>query len=190
MPQQVPARNDRRAGVPPEGRAEEAAPYHPGMEDVEVEVRMAAPPAAVWALLRDPTRMGEWSPECVSGRWLDGASGSAPGARFKGSNRLGWRRWSTTCTVIEFEEGEAGSAIAWDVAVAGMPVARWAYRIRPDGPDGAGSVVTESFSDRRGGLVRTLGGALRGVRDVRAHNQVMMNRTLEAVRVAAETAVA
>ena len=152
------------------------------MGDVDVEVRMQAPASQVWALLSDPTQMGEYSPECVAGRWLGGATGASPGARFRGSNRRGWRRWQTTCTITELEPERA---IAWDVVAAGLPVATWAYRLRPEGD---ATVVTESFTDRRGGLVRVVGGALRGVKDVPSHNQVMMQRTLEAVRVEAETA--
>ncbi|MCU4183434.1 SRPBCC family protein [Acidiferrimicrobium sp. IK] len=152
------------------------------MGDVDVELTIHASTEAVWGLLEDPTRMGDLSPECVSGRWLDGATEAVPGARFRGSNRRGWRRWSTTCTVTE---ADPGRAIAWDVAVAGLPIATWGYRLRADGDTTA---VTESFTDRRGPMVKVLGGWLRGVKDVPSHNQVMMQRTLEALRVAAETA--
>jgi hemerythrin-like domain-containing protein len=44
------------------------------------------PPEAVWAVLADVTRVGEWSHECRSVRWLDGSHGG-PGARFRGRNR-------------------------------------------------------------------------------------------------------
>jgi hypothetical protein len=40
-----------------------------------------ASPAAVWAVLADPTRVGEWSGECHRVQWLDGAQAAVPGAR-------------------------------------------------------------------------------------------------------------
>lgn len=151
------------------------------MGDVEVEVRMAATPSEVWGLLADPTRMGDYSPEFVAGRWLGEVTEAAPGARFRGANRLGWRRWSTTCTVTALEPDRR---IAWDVAVAGLPIATWSYELRADGD---ATVVMESFTDKRGRIVKVLGRLVRGVTDVRSHNQVMMNRTLEALRVEVET---
>ena len=58
-----------------------------------------ATPQEAYALVSDLPRMGELSPENTGGRWLKGATGPAVGARFKGTNRNGVRRWSTTATV-------------------------------------------------------------------------------------------
>lgn len=52
-----------------------------------VTVEIAAAPDKVYAMVSDITRMGEWSPECVSCRWAKGATGPAVGARFKATNR-------------------------------------------------------------------------------------------------------
>jgi uncharacterized protein YndB with AHSA1/START domain len=52
----------------------------------QVSVEIAAPPDAVYDLIADVTRMGEWSPECVRCRWLDGAQEARPGARFRGTS--------------------------------------------------------------------------------------------------------
>ena len=38
---------------------------------VRSAIEIAATPAVVYALVADVTRTGEWSPECVSGRWVD-----------------------------------------------------------------------------------------------------------------------
>ena len=38
-------------------------------------IHVSAQPDAVYALISDVTRMGEWSPETRSCEWLDGASG-------------------------------------------------------------------------------------------------------------------
>ncbi len=61
-----------------------------------VSVFVAAPPETVYDLVADLTRMGEWSPETTEVRWLDGATQAKVGARFRGTNRNGFRRWSTS----------------------------------------------------------------------------------------------
>ena len=65
---------------------------------VEVVVDATAP--QVWEVISDVTRIGEWSHECCAARWLGGAAGPFPGARFRGSNRAGWARWSRTSEVV------------------------------------------------------------------------------------------
>ena len=42
-----------------------------------VSERVSAAPEAVWALVADVPRMGEWSPECVRCEWVGGATGAA-----------------------------------------------------------------------------------------------------------------
>lgn len=71
----------------------------------EVEVFVEADPRAVYAVVSDVTRTGEWSPECRRCRWLDGVEGPAVGARFRGWNRWRFNRWSRVCEVIEAEPG-------------------------------------------------------------------------------------
>jgi uncharacterized protein YndB with AHSA1/START domain len=100
----------------------------------EVSLRIAAPPEQVYDLVADVTAMGRWSPECTGGRWLDGATGAEVGARFKGTNRHGFMRWSTTSTITR---AERGAALEWQVDQSGM---RWGYRFERDGD---GTVVTE-----------------------------------------------
>lgn len=67
------------------------------------ETTTPAPPEAVWAIVADVTRVGEWSHECRGAHWVGGATEAAPGARFRGSNRSGLFRWSRSCrfTVVE-----------------------------------------------------------------------------------------
>src|SRR5437762_4702934 len=63
-------------------------------------IHIDASPASVWSLVTDITRMGEWSPETYRAEWLDGATGPAVGARFRGYNRRPFlQRWSTRPTV-------------------------------------------------------------------------------------------
>jgi hypothetical protein len=65
-----------------------------------VAVDSTAPPEAIWAVLADVTRTGEWSHETVGGAWLGSATTAAPGVRFRGSNRQGRTRWSRVCEVL------------------------------------------------------------------------------------------
>jgi hypothetical protein len=58
----------------------------------------------VWAVVRDPTRVGEWSHECVDGEWLGDATAARPGARFRGRNRQGLIRWGRVCEIVEAEQ--------------------------------------------------------------------------------------
>lgn len=100
-----------------------------------VTVRISAPPERVYDLVSDITQMGRLSPECTGGRWLGGATGPAAGARFKGSNKRGRMRWSTTNTVVV---AEPGREFAFETKESGT---RWSYRFEPDGD---GTLVTES----------------------------------------------
>jgi len=101
----------------------------------EAQVYVAAAPDVVYRVVSDVTRMGEWSPETTKCEWLDGATGPAVGARFKGSNKRGPARWSTKPTVVA---AEPGREFAFDVDTD----VRWTYRCEADGD---GTKLTESF---------------------------------------------
>ena len=45
---------------------------------------MAAPPEKIWDLVSDVTKIGRYSPETFEAEWLDGATGPAVGAKFRG----------------------------------------------------------------------------------------------------------
>jgi uncharacterized protein YndB with AHSA1/START domain len=66
-----------------------------------VTVHMAAPPERVWELVSDVTKIGRYSPETFEGEWIEGATGPAVGAKFRGHvkrNGKGPIYW-TTCAV-------------------------------------------------------------------------------------------
>jgi uncharacterized protein YndB with AHSA1/START domain len=114
------------------------------MQD-SVTVHMAATPEQVWALVSDVTRIGRYSPETFEAEWLDGATGPAVGARFRGHvkrNGKGPTYWAT-CTVIV---SEPGREFAFGVGPADKPINVWRYQLTP--VDG-GTDVTESFQLRR-----------------------------------------
>ena len=104
---------------------------------------IAAPAEKVWALVADLPRMGEWSPENAGGTWAKGATGPALGAVFKGTNKNGFRRWSTTVTVIACEPNKV-----FEFAVTSGPlaVANWRYEFEETDD---GCRVTESWVDHR-----------------------------------------
>jgi len=151
------------------------------MADVEVSEQVRADPATVYALVSDVTRMGSWSPETTSCRWLDGATGPAVGAKFRGSNRHGpVLRWSTTCTVTD---ADPGRRFAFDVDYAGVPISTWSYDFVPTAD---GCTVTESWTDLRPRVMRVASVPIMGVADRAKHNRRGMETTLAALRATAE----
>jgi Hemerythrin HHE cation binding domain/Polyketide cyclase / dehydrase and lipid transport len=71
-----------------------------------IEVDVDAAPDAVWEVVRDVTRIGEWSHECVGAEWLDGATKAVPGVRFRGRNRNGIWRWGRLCEIVDVQPSE------------------------------------------------------------------------------------
>jgi hypothetical protein len=153
------------------------------MSEVRVSAEVGADPGVVYRLVADVTRMGEWSPETTSCRWLSG-SGPQVGARFRGSNQHGFRRWSTTCTVTAAEDGRR---FAFSVQWGPLHISEWAYSIEANGP---GCTVTETWVDKRPAWVRVAAMPAMGVVDRAAHNRAGMVATLAALKSAAEAAPA
>ena len=147
-------------------------------------VRIRASPEQVWAMVADVTRMGEWSPETERAEWLEGATGAAVSARFKGHNRRGKARWSTVCEVIEAERGRS---FAFAVGGSGKPSTVWRYRFDPI-PDGV--EVTESFElcEPLGVSARLLTRLTTGVKNRREDLEEGARATLAALKQAAESA--
>lgn len=151
------------------------------MSSQHVSIEVAAPPAVVYELLADITRMPDWSPEVTRCAWIGGATQAAPGARFRGWSRKGWRRWSTLSTVSEADRPER---FEWHVRFAGLPVATWRYRFTDD--DAHGTTITETVIDQRGPLLRQLSPLITGSRNRQARNDETMHVTLERLKSAAE----
>jgi Polyketide cyclase / dehydrase and lipid transport len=145
-----------------------------------VTVAMDAPAEEIWQLVADVRNTGRFSPETFEAEWLDGATGPALGATFRGHvkrNEIGPIYW-TTCRVTACEPGRE---FGFEVLVGGKPVNNWHYRFEPVD---AGTDVTESFRMNEG-LMTTLfglfGGQLRRRRNVRD-----MRRTLERIKAVVE----
>ncbi|MGO8859661.1 MAG: SRPBCC family protein [Acidimicrobiales bacterium] len=108
-----------------------------------VTVHMAAPPERVWSLVSDVTNTGKFSPETFEAEWLDGATGPAVGARFRGHVRRNGKHWLvywTTCTITTCEPGH--EFVFQPELPGGKPVIEWSYHLEPSGD---GTDVTESF---------------------------------------------
>src|SRR3954469_2854321 len=101
----------------------------------EAQVLVDAPPDAVYDLVSDVTRMGEWSPETVRCEWLDGASGPGVGGRLQGANQRGRARWSARPPVVTADPGVEFAFVVDDLT-------KWSYRFEVDGD---GCRLVESF---------------------------------------------
>ena len=147
-----------------------------------VSIDVAAPPAVLYDLLADITRMPDWSPEVTSCAWLGDATHAEPGARFRGRSRKGWRRWSTLSTVSRADRPDH---FEWHVRFVGLSVATWRYRFTAQ--DGHGTRITETVIDQRGRLLRQMSPFITGSRNRQARNDETMHVTLERLKDAAET---
>lgn len=146
------------------------------------QVDIAASPEAVYALITDLATLAELAEETASMRWRRG-SAAVPGAQFRGTNRNGWRRWSTVCTVTD---AEPGARFAFDVRFPpGIPVSRWQYDIAPSE---SGCRVTESTWDRRPAWFRGPAGLATGVPERTVANTEHIQATLLRLKQRAESA--
>jgi len=145
------------------------------MPDVSIDRIIRAKPSEVWALVSDPTRMGDWSPENIGAKWVGGASGPSVGAKFRGSNSNGRVGWKTTCTVTECQADEH---FAFDVKSGPLPIATWGYRL--EAVDG-GTKVTEYYDRKEPEVLERLGSKILGIDDRSEHNRAGMIATLDAM---------
>ena len=106
-----------------------------------VTVHMSAPPERIWDLVSDVTRIGRYSPETFEAEWLEGATGPAVGARFRGHVKRNGRgpTYGTNCTVLASVPGQE---FAFGVGGSDRPLNTWRYQFEPSGD---GTDVTESF---------------------------------------------
>jgi Polyketide cyclase / dehydrase and lipid transport len=106
-----------------------------------VETVVAAPIDAVWAVVSDVTRVGEWSHECRRVEWLDGATGAVPGARFRGTNKAGVWTWSRTNEVVVADEPRT---LVWRTVPTLLFPDSSEWRIELEPVDG-GTRITQSY---------------------------------------------
>lgn len=118
-----------------------SADENQSMVEGSATVIVGVPPNDVFHAVADISRMGEWSPECVAGRWVPPATGPDVGAEFEGDNvaKLGpltLKKWTTTSKVTECVPGEVFEFVSESYSV-------WRYEFA-EHPEG--TRLTESFS--------------------------------------------
>lgn len=119
-----------------------------------VSVEVACSPEAAWDLVTDIGRIGEFSPECIGARWMDGSSGPSVGARFEGTNRAFDETddteliWIRPCTVTAAEAPGRFSYTVGD-RYDGTPASSWDIEIEPTP---TGCRVTQRFEHLAQGL--------------------------------------
>jgi uncharacterized protein YndB with AHSA1/START domain len=108
-----------------------------------VDAVVDAPPTAVWEVVGDPRRTGEWSHECLEVVFVDGATAPAVGVRFRGRNQVGKNGWSRACEIVAFEPGHE---ISWRT-IPSLPLHNdstiWTITVEPEG-DG-GTRITQRY---------------------------------------------
>ncbi len=85
---------------------------------------VARPPADLYDMIADVSRMGEWSPNCRACWWDDG-DGPRIGGWFTGRNETADRTWETRSEVIVAEPGREFAF------VVGESLVRWGYTFSP-----------------------------------------------------------
>jgi uncharacterized protein YndB with AHSA1/START domain len=151
-------------------------------DTASASITINASPREIYDLIADVSRMGEWSPEATG--TIGDPEVLKAGDKFWGTNRKGFVRWFTRCTVRAADPGER---FEFDVDMGPSPISRWTYELRET--DG-GCEVTETWQDRRfgplAGPVKWVGkGIIPGPRA--DHNQRNIETTLQRLKTAAES---
>lgn len=151
-------------------------------EEISASVDIRATPEQVWALVGDPTRMPEWSPQCrrmiVLGRGPVGV-----GTRTVNLNRRGPLWWPTRAKIVRYDPPRAlAFAIAENRTV-------WSYELEPTAE---GTRLTESRRTPHGVsavsnlLTRTV---LGGTERFEAELEEGIGQTLDRIKAAVEGGV-
>ena len=94
---------------------------------LDASIDISASPDAVYDVVTDISRVGEWSPEATGGRWIDDGTGKV-GDWFSGDNSAGGREWTRECEVMAAERGRDFTFV-----VGGAENNRtwWSYEMAP-----------------------------------------------------------
>ena len=99
-------------------------------------VTIVASAEALYDMVSDITRTGEWSPVCTSCWWDEVDLAGQVGAWFIGHNEVPDQTWETRSVVVVAERGRE---FAW---VVGGSFVRWGFTLVPAGP---ATTLTESW---------------------------------------------
>jgi len=121
--------------------------------ELEASIDIDAPPAVVWGLIGDVTRMPEWSPQVTSSRLRAGFEAVALGTEFTNRNALGEMEWTTHATIVAFEpethlafrveENWVIWSFGLEPTVTGTCLTQ--RRLAPEGVSGLSHELTEGF---------------------------------------------
>ncbi|MCY7298899.1 MAG: SRPBCC family protein [Ilumatobacteraceae bacterium] len=119
------------------------------MSSGSAHITIDRPASEVWAAIADITRVGDWSPECIAGRWVGGATGPTVGAKFEGDNvaKVAGRtikKWTTTSEVTACEPG-----VVFEFVAEGYTTWRYDFLAAGD----SSTTVTESFDYTAKGFI-------------------------------------
>lgn len=152
------------------------------LDQDQVSMVIKAPPAALYALAADVTRMPEFSPELRECRWLDGATQAVVGARFAARNKSARGPSWVNKPVITLVD--PGRAISWARTEPFGGTVEWRYRFDPHDE---GTLVTEAYQVTR--PISRLGWLIIGAMspgDRRAQMRAGMQETLCRMKEAVE----
>ena len=106
-------------------------------------ILIEATPEALYDLVSDITRTGEWSPVCKACWWDDASEAGRVGAWFTGRNELPERTWQTRS---QMAVADRGVEFAW---IVGGNFVRWGFTFVREG---AATTMTESWEFLAGGI--------------------------------------
>ena len=155
-------------------------PIHTHTDSIDID----ASPEAVWDMVVDMERYGEWSSENTGGYWRKGADGvpgtGLVGDMFVGVNRRDDQEWKAPVEIVQRDEGQVFGFIT-----GGMEynIALWQYQVEPN--ESGGTTLTEYYE------LRTLSPLMKENGqpeiDLRRDNMIESIRaTLEGMKAAAE----
>jgi len=146
-----------------------------------------AAPDALYDLVADVARMGEWSPVCTGGEY------DADGQWFTGHNRIGRTTWSTRCRVAVADRGREFTFVNYGLDGT-FEMVRWGFLLRATSP--TTTEVTQTWEVLPGyvdgfAAEGPEAGELKDRLDfMKAMAERGMPETLESIRQAAERATA
>ena len=119
---------------------------------VTVRMPMSCKPELFWDLITSVERIGEFSPECAEGWWVEGFPAHAVGGRFEGRNRIeedgDTYEWTRPCEVVAYDPPRQFAYTVGD-RFDGTPATRWTFRITPTD---TGCLVDQQFEHLPDGL--------------------------------------
>ncbi|WBP95180.1 SRPBCC family protein [Mycolicibacterium neoaurum] len=144
---------------------------------LQAQIDIDAPPAKVWALISDLSRMPEWSPQTRKMKLL---GGMRVGAKTVNVNRRGLQAWPTTSTITAIEPERR---LAFRVDLNGT---EWSYELEPI--DGGTRVIESRRAPNGVKKVSTVlvNAMMGGVPSFEEELVDGMNQTLARIKAAAE----